>query len=312
MKLHKPKFWDNKKTQLLSYILLPLTIPIIINNLFLKFRTKKKTNKIKSICIGNIYVGGTGKTPITIKLYELFNRPTFKVSTAKKFYKNQIDEQIILKNKTNLIVSSSRQKALEHAINDNNDLIIFDDGLQEKAIDYNLKIVCFNSKNWIGNGQLFPAGPLREKIVSLKKYDAVFLNGNSTNNDEIKRTIHEINPKIIIFETKYVPINLKKIDFSNKFLAFSGIGNSHSFKETLTDNNIKIIKEINYPDHYDYKKKDIANIKREAKIINAKIITTEKDYVKLSVEDKAEISFLEIGVKIDNEDKLINFIKKHI
>ena len=309
MKLNKPKFWDYKKLNFLSIILLPLTFPIIINNFILKIRTKKKSSKIKSICVGNIYIGGTGKTPLTIELYKIFNKLNYKVSAAKKFYKNHVDEQTLLKNKTNLIISPSRQEALIIAENRNDNLIIFDDGLQEKKIDYDLKFVCFNAKNWVGNGCLIPAGPLRERLESLKKYDAVFLNGTNQNNDEIKKKISKINSKIEIFEASYKPTNLDTIDLSSNYLAFSGIGNANNFKETLMQNNISIIKEMTYPDHYKYNKNDIDKIITQAKKLNAKIITTEKDYVKIDSEDKEKINFLEIVLEIQKKDKLINFIK---
>ena len=310
MKLNKPKFWDDRKISFLAIILLPLTIFITINNLILSIISREKSKKIKTICIGNIYIGGTGKTPLTIKLYDIFKNLNYKVSTAKKFYKKHLDEQIILDNKTNLIISSTRHKALKEAIKQKNELVIFDDGLQDNKIDYDLKFVCFNSKKWIGNGFLIPSGPLREKISSLKKYDVVFLNGNSSNIEDIKKEIYQINPNIEIFETLYKPINLEKIDLSKKYIVFSGIGNSNSFKETLIENNINVIKEIIFPDHYRYKKNDIKKIKLDAKKVGANIITTEKDYVKLTEEDKKEIKYLEISLELKCEKRLIEFIKK--
>jgi len=309
MKLNKPKFWDDKKISFLAIILLPLTIFITINNLILSIISKEKSKKIKTICVGNIYVGGTGKTPLTIKLYDIFKELNYKVSTAKKFYKKHLDEQIILKNKTNLIISSTRHKALDEAIKKKNELVIFDDGLQDDKIDYDLKFVCFNSKKWIGNGFLIPSGPLREKISSLKKYDVVFLNGDSSNIEDIKKKIYQINQRIEIFETIYKPINLEKIDLSKKYIVFSGIGNSNSFKQTLMENNINVIKEIIFPDHYHYKKDDIKKIKLDAKKVGANIITTEKDYVKLTEEDKQEIKYLEISLEFKREKKLIEFLK---
>ena len=309
MKLNKPKFWDDKKISFLAIILLPLTIFITINNLILSIISKEKSKKIKTICVGNIYVGGTGKTPLTIKLYDIFKELNYKVSTAKKFYKKHLDEQIILKNKTNLIISSTRHKALDEAIKKKNELVIFDDGLQDDKIDYDLKFVCFNSKKWIGNGFLIPSGPLREKISSLKKYDVVFLNGDSSNIEDIKKKIYQINQRIEIFETIYKPINLEKIDLSKKYIVFSGIGNSNSFKQTLMENNINVIKEIIFPDHYHYKKDDIKKIKLDAKKVGANIITTEKDYVKLTEEDKKEIKYLEISLELKREKKLIEFLK---
>ena len=80
--------------------------------------------------------------------------------------------------------------------------------------------IVFNSKKWIGNGHLIPSGPLREGINSLKKYDAVFLNGNNQNIYEVKETIYKTNPQIEIFETIYRPVNIDKVNLSNKFLIF--------------------------------------------------------------------------------------------
>ena len=308
MNFKKPIFWDLKKPNILSYLLLPLTIPVIINNFFLNIQKKYKFSKIKSVCIGNIYLGGTGKTPLTIKLFNIFRKMGFDVITAKKFYPNQIDEQNLLKAKTKTIVSKRRIDAINQAVNNSNQVIIFDDGLQEKKIDYDLKIVCFKKKNWIGNGQLIPSGPMREKIENLKNYDIVFLNGKGDNTENIKEIIHKLNPKIEIFESDYKIQNLKELDINSNYLIFSGIGDPFSFKEILLENNISIVKEMVFPDHHTYKKKDIDNILQESKKLNAKVITTEKDFIKLSVDDVREINFLKIELKIIKEEKFIKFI----
>ena len=314
MKLQKPKFWDLKKPNLISYILLPFTIPIKINNLLLNLIAPKKNNKIKSICIGNIYVGGTGKTPATIKLYNICKNILTNVCTGKKYYSFQNDEQILLKKRTDLICEQNREKIIEKAIDLENKLIIFDDGLQDKKIHYDMRIVCFDIQNWIGNGYLLPSGPLREKLDSLKKYDIVFLKGDSENSDisEILKLIQNQNTKIEIFQTYYQPTNLEKFDKKNNYLIFSGIGNPNSFKETLSLNNINIIKEMIFPDHNIYTDEDMNIIKSEAKNLNAKIITTEKDYVKLSEKNRNGIDFLEIDLVIKNEKKLIDLIKSTI
>ena len=308
MNFKKPIFWDLKKPNIFSYLLLPFTIPVIINNFFLNIQKKYKFSKIKTVCIGNIYLGGTGKTPLTIKLFNIIKEMGFDVITAKKFYSNQIDEQNLLKAKTKNIVSKRRIDAINQAINNSNQVIIFDDGLQEKKIDYDLKIVCFKKKNWIGNGQLIPSGPLREKIKNLKNYDIVFLNGKDDNTGNIKEIIHRLNPKIEIFDSDYKIQNLKELDINSNYLIFSGIGDPFSFKEILLENNINVVKEIVFPDHYTYKKKDIENILQESKKLNAKILTTEKDFIKLSSDDVREINFLKIELKIVKEEKFINFI----
>jgi len=104
MKFIKPNFWQYKKANLISKLLLPFTIPVRINNILINKKKIKKNKNIKTICVGNIYVGGTGKTPLAIELYKILKSLKLKVSIIKKYYKNQKDEQLILKKKTKLIL----------------------------------------------------------------------------------------------------------------------------------------------------------------------------------------------------------------
>ena len=310
MKLKKPRFWDYKKPNFISYLLLPFTFPLIINNFFLKLKKNNTNNsKIKKICIGNIYLGGTAKTPLTIKIYQILNSLKFKTATIKKFYTNHIDEQKMLTEKTKLYCLKDRNMALDKAIKDNNDVVIFDDGLQDKSINYDLEFVCFNNIKCIGNGLLIPAGPLREKINSIKKYDAIFINGNEVDNSDFKSLIKKYSKDIKIFESTYSPVNIEKFDINERYLVFSGIGNPESFKEILMKNKFNIIKEIIFPDHYNYTQNDIDRIKTQAKKLNATIITTEKDYTKINSSNYDDIKFLQIDLKIENEIELINYLK---
>tara|TARA_B110000116_G_C16720344_1_gene528793 strand:- start:332 stop:1270 length:939 start_codon:yes stop_codon:yes gene_type:complete len=312
MILKKPDFWDYKQPNFLSYILLPLTLPIIINNFFISLKKNSNNQNIKKIGIGNIYIGGTAKTPLSIKINQILKNLNLKTGIIKKFYKNQVDEQKLLSNKARLYCFDKRKVALDKAIKDNLEIVIFDDGLQDSSINYDLSFVCFNSAKWIGNGFLIPAGPLREKIESISKYDAIFLNGNEEDTSDLKLLIKKYNKNIRIFETYYKPININKFNDKNEYVIFSGIGNPESFKKTLTKNNFNIIKEIKFPDHYRYTQKDIDKIKLQAINLNAKILTTEKDYVKLNDNAADGIEFLEIELIIKEENELINFIKSNI
>jgi len=312
MKLKKPKFWDDKKPSFLSYLLLPLTFPIIINNFFLKRKKNYFNPKIKKICIGNIYVGGTAKTPLTIKIYKILKNMKFKTATIKKYYKDQVDEQLILNSQTILYCEKNRNLALNQAIKDNIDIVIFDDGLQDRSVSYDLKILCFNNIKWIGNGFLIPAGPLREKIENISRYDAIFLNGNERDNSNIKSLINKYNKDIPIFESTYKPTNIDQFDINAKYIIFSGIGNPESFKETITNNRLNVVKEIIFPDHYKYTTSDINNIVLFAKKLNAKILTTEKDYTKINSKKNYDINFLKIELTIKDEKKFINFLKSYI
>ena len=312
MKFKKPKFWDLKKPSLISYLLLPLTIVVKINKYFQSFKITKKNDKIKTVCVGNIYLGGTGKTPTVIKLFKILKKLKLRVAVGKKFYLSQQDERIILKNCTNLLTLNDRKSIVKKAINHQQEVLIFDDGLQDKNLYYDLKIVCFDSQNWVGNGLLIPSGPLREKLDSLKEYDCVLLKDAHKNNGVIFKSIKRINNKIKVFHTYLKVSNLKKSNNLKKFLIFSGIGNPNSFKKILIENNFNIAEEMIYPDHYNYKKSDIIDIKERAKKIGAKIITTEKDYVKILPKDRKNIDVLKIKLNIKNEKTFIKFLKSKI
>ena len=116
----------------------------------------------------------------------------------------------------------------------------------------------------------------------------------------------------MIFNTIYKPTNIKQFSSSKKYLIFSGIGNPNNFKKILNKNDIQIVDEIIFPDHYSFRKNDIQKIKMRAKNLNAEIITTEKDYLRISEENRKDINFLEINLEIENENELINFIKSKI
>ncbi len=310
MYLKKPKFWSENRPSLISYILFPLTFFFKLNNFFLDTYPPKRIEQIKTICIGNIYIGGTGKTPSTIKIYKLLQKIGFKLVTAKKFYKNEYDEQMILNKKTTLICDKNRNKILKTAIKNNYELVIFDDGLQDRTVFYDIKIVCFNSDEWIGNGQIIPSGPLREKIGSLKKYDAVFVKDNNLiKSEEILQTIKNISPKVKVYFTHYKILNLKEFDLKKNYLFFCGIGNPQNFKNLLIKEKFNIISEIIFPDHYNYKISDFKKILLKAENSKLEIITTEKDYVKIPQQFKNKFTYLDVDLKIDNEPDLINFLK---
>ena len=192
------------------------------------------------------------------------------------------------------------------------DVVVFDDGLQDRSISYDLKFVCFNNINWIGNGFLIPAGPLREKIESITKYDSVFINGSEKDNTILKLQIKKHNKNIQIFECHYKATNVDQFDKNVRYLVFSGIGNPVSFIETLKKNKFNIIEEIKFPDHYEYTQNDIDKIKVKAKHLNAQILTTEKDYVKIDLSKNNDIKVLKVEVEIINEEKLIKYLKLHI
>ena len=307
MNIKKPNFWDQKTPNLFAYLLLPIALIIKI---FIYFKKKPDNSKmnIKTICIGNFYIGGTGKTSLCIKINQILEKRKIKSCFIKKFYKNQADEQKLLENNGKLFLSLTRKEAIQNAINENYEVAILDDGIQDKSITYDLSFICFNNINWIGNGMTIPAGPLREDINNLKNYDHVFLNGNLENLDEIKTQILKINPKINIHLGKYEITNLNEFQKENDYLVFSGIGNHSTFIAMLKEHGFKIKKDFEFSDHYQYSEKDLNKIILEAEFLNCKIITTEKDFLRLNGNNDRKIKFIKSELNIIDEEKLIKSI----
>ena len=307
MNLKKPKFWDYKSPSLLAYLLLPFSYLLRLINLLRKKTQFKKPNII-TICVGNIYLGGTGKTSLCIKINELLNKNKIKACFVKKYYSKQIDEKKLLESRGKLFTSSNRLAAINLAVNAGFEVAILDDGLQDRLISYDLSFVCFNNLNWIGNGLTIPAGPLRESINNLKNYKHIFLNGNLENLDDIKKYIYKINPNINLYFGKYVPLDIEKFNKNKNFLIFSGIGNHKSFVSMLKEYELNIIKDIEFPDHYEYTNYDINKILKLSNNFNCEIITTEKDYFRLNKDKIYNINFIKSELKILDEEKLISTI----
>lgn len=309
MIINKPKFWDKRNIDFFALLLLPISLIYIVINFIKNINNKGKKFNIPIICVGNIYIGGTGKTPLAIEIYKILKKLKQKPGFIKKYYKDQKDEQLLLKSNGETFLDVSRINAIKSLTNKNKNIAILDDGLQENKISYDLSIACFNEIQWIGNGLIIPAGPLRESLEKLKKINLVFINGK--NNSKINKIIKLKNPKIKIFNTRYKFLNLKKIK-KKRVIAFAGIGNPSNFFSQLKDNNIKLINTFIFPDHYKYTDYDLKKLIKEAKNKKAILLTTEKDFLRLDKKYKKKINFLSIKLIINKKKLFIQELKKII
>lgn len=305
IKINKPKFWD-RKIGLISILFFPLTLIVIFFTFLKKKITKTRGFKIPVICVGNIYLGGTGKTPTSILLANELSKLGKKPLILRKYYKNHNDEYSLIKNYfKNLIISKNRIEGLKEAEKSNFDIVILDDGLQDYKIKKNLSIVCFNNNQLIGNGMVLPSGPLRENLSILKNVEIVIINGSKNINFENK--ILNINKKLEIFYSFYKPINLDQFK-NKKLLALAAIGNPENFFQLVEKNNLKIFKKKIFPDHYQFSKAEIQNILREAEMENYQVIMTEKDYYKINHYKLKKINYLRVSLEIYNKEKLLKKI----
>ena len=299
MKIIKPNFWS--KINIFSILLYPFSL-IFSSIIFLKkYSTRQFKFEIPVICVGNIYLGGTGKTPSSIfianKLKKIGKNPVI----IRKFYKNHFDEyELIRENFRQPILNSKRQQAIFEAQKKNFDSVILDDGFQDYKIKKNLNIICFNQKQKLGNSLVLPAGPLRENLSSLKNAHLVIINGKK--DIEFENKLFKYNSNLEIFYSTYIPENIS--NFKNKkILAVAGIGNPTNFFDLLNNHEIIIEKKMIFPDHYSFSKEEISNIIDVARKNNLQIIMTEKDYYRIKDFNFNEIKFLKLKMKLENEDK---------
>ena len=294
MNFKKPKFW--KSINFFSLTLLPLSLITIILNYIKKISITGQRFRVPVICIGNIYIGGTGKTPLSIFIYNLLKKKKLKPAIVRKYYKSHLDEINLIENKVkNFFLEKDRISSIIQAEQKKSNIIILDDGLQDISITTDLNICCFNSQDLIGNGFLLPAGQLRERLNKVKNCGIIVINGKR--NVSFEKKLKLLSNNIKIFQSKYEIKNIKRFR-GKQFLAFAGIGNPNNFFSLLKENGLKIKDEISFPDHYSYSENEIRGLIENAKIKNLKLITTEKDFFRIKPLGLKKIDYVSVDLKI--------------
>ena len=287
------------------------------------------------ISIGNITVGGTGKTPTVLFLAKWLTEK-YKVCIISRGYRRNStghlvvsdgetisstvqeagDEPFLLAKRlpnTIVIVNSNRVEAALRAYQDfHPDVILLDDAMQHRKIFRDMEIVTMQGDNFFGNKFMLPAGPLREQLSGLKRADLIWIN-NSKNNLKTFKNKPVIN-------AHYQPEGLgdyagtvfKISDLKTKIIAVCGLGSPDNFKKTLEQYGAYITKFLTFKDHHEYTLTDIQNIEKQFKQNNAKLlVTTEKDWVKIAhlVSLKNNWRYLIINAQPDDLEKIAELIE---
>ena len=315
--MHTPtKFWYKVdiKSKILSFIFYPFSLLwIFLDTLKRKFSNPYKS-RIKIICVGNLNVGGTGKTPLCICIFKhlknLGYNPIFLTSGYKgktlgpaKVKENNNDfyygdEPLLLSKVGPTIVSKNKYKGIKFIENLSNkfDIIIMDDGLQNYKIKKSLNILTIDRKFQFGNGFCLPAGPLRQTLKTcINLIDCIITTGNK------HQKKLNINFKKSIFNS-YISFNKKKLSHKKKYIAFSGLANNEKFFDTLKLAKLNIFQRFNFPDHFQYSTKIVKKLIEKASNENCQLITTEKDIVKIEKKYHKFIDILPIEIKIESKD----------
>ena len=307
MKLFKPKFWKSNKN-FFTLLLIPLSLITWIYIILKKTFIQKVKFNIPVICVGNIFIGGTGKTPLSIHIARKLSENGKNPAIVRKYYKSHKDEhKMIISYYNKLILNLNRSKGIYEALEKSYDAVILDDGFQDYKIEKNLSIICFNSNQLIGNGYLFPSGPLRESLGSLRNANILIINGDRSLDFEQK--ILKIQKDLKIYYSNYKPLNIQ--EFKNKkLLVISGIGNPENFFKILKDNQMNIQKKMVYPDHYEFTKNEMLKIIEYAKKNDFQIVMTEKDYYKIKDFSLENIKYLKVKLEIEKEEEFIKNVMK--
>ena len=327
--INTPEFWykNDLIAKLKSFLLFPFSMIWILVSIIKKNFVKKYKSNLKVVCIGNLNVGGTGKTPFAIQTYKVLQslgyKPVFLTRgykgiqkgpiEVKKFheFKDVGDEALLLRKVGVTIVSSNRYLGAKYIENLKKkfDIIVMDDGLQNYQLKQDIKMLLIDKKILFGNGYCIPAGPLRETInQGLKKIDAIIFTGNNgmkNINIRFSKNIQSFNTTLKI--TTHLKTKQTRI------LAFCALANPMKFYETLEKNSFKVNSTKSFPDHHEYNNEDINKLKQEANSKNLKLITTEKDYVKINDKEN-EISVLPIEINFNraDEDGFKSFLKEKL
>jgi tetraacyldisaccharide 4'-kinase len=318
IRLIYPKFWHTKT--IISYLLLPLSWLYLFFSYLRKIIARPIIFPCKVICVGNISIGGTGKTQIVIFLAKVLKAINIDFIIITKGYGSKLqtallvephhtvldvgDEAVMLLKYGKVIASKKIQYILPFIKRIKPKVIIVDDAMQNPNFYKDIVILSVDADRLFGNELLIPAGPLREyPKQAIEKADIVILVGSS---NVAPFFLHKELP---FFQAQIVPII--DIDKTKSYFAFSGIGNPERFFSTLENYGLQLVGNKIFPDHHQYRKEDLDYLKEQSEKSNSLLITTRKDYVKICDTDLSVIC-CDVHLLLNNQKLLADLIYEKI
>ena len=295
----------------------------------------------KVISVGNITVGGTGKTPTVEFISRSLLERGFRVAILSRGYRRTGkgigtvsdgkdiflgpeeagDEPYMLARRLKtvpVLVGADRHELGRYALERFPlDVIVLDDGFQHIRLKRDLDVLLVDGEKGFGNGYLLPRGPLREPLSGIKRAGIVLISKASVESDEIAGSIRKIHPVPGLFKSSYraeklvslwagEQTGLERLSGS-RVMALSAIANPSSFLNLLSSLGGTVVSDCSFPDHYSYKSKELEEVIDKARADGADfIVTTEKDAVKLrQLEPRMDIPvyYLEIGLDMHGEEQ---------
>ena len=294
------------------------------------FPSRKKKVDARVISVGNITWGGTGKTPLTVKLALAVAEERKKVAVLTRGYGR--DEVLELRKKLKdipVLVGADRVRMAREAIEKHGaQVLILDDGFQHIRLRRDRDIVVLNSTEPFGPGGLLPRGTLREPLEELSRADIFVLTKcdiGSKNVHWIRQKLNTLKPNAVIFESVHrpkmltEPLKNRRMELSSlrhrKLGALSGIGDPYSFEKTVEFLGAEVLLAARYDDHHEFRESEILNfVKQCRQIALREAVTTEKDYFRMAEilkkherEQLRDFTFwvLEIEFQVNDEEDFI-------
>ncbi len=289
-----PGYWNRDSGSILPFLLSPLSALYSLADRINRKTTTTYNVDVPVICIGNVVAGGAGKTPVAIAVARFLIQQGWVVHFLSRGYggsqKGPVrvvqdvhqasevgDEPLLLAAVAPTWVSKDRHTGALAAIEGGADIIIMDDGFQNTSLYKDLSFLVIDAGFGLGNRRILPAGPLREPVdAALARSDAVIVIGEHPGFAFLKGL------SIPVYGAKIVPHALQKELVGEKVIAFAGIGRPEKFFQSLVDAGAEVIEALEFPDHYTFSQDDIMRLVEKAALHNAALVTTRKDYVRLS------------------------------
>ena len=326
--LKAPKFWYNKKNTIYSNALFPLSLLFRLGTKIRNIINYTYKSPLPIICIGNIVIGGAGKTPVALKIGKMLIKAGYNPHFVSKGYAGIIkknilveswhsaksvgDESLLLAEVAPTWIGIDRNESIKLANNKGSDCIVMDDGFQNPTIYKDFSIVVVNASQGFGNKRVIPSGPLRESINrGMSRTNLVILIGEKTK--ELEKLIPSHIPTI---SAKFNINNQSKIFKGQKITAFAGIAYPKKFFDSLREQGAKIVKEVTYPDHHIFDENDLLSLVEIANKTQSILVSTQKDFIRIPKSYRSLVNTLEGEIVFENEDLikeiLSNVIENHL